>query len=243
MAGCRPGVTAKDLILYLIGQLTTDGGTGYCIEYTGTRHPGSEHGRADDRLQHVDRGRRPGRHDRSRRNDLRLSARPRVRSPAISTPPWPVGDSCPAIRAPTTIESLVFQAADVSPQVTWGTNPGQVAAGDRARCPTRPSFDNETDRKTAASALEYMDLQPGQPIDGLQLDRVFIGSCTNGRIEDLRAAAAVVRGYHVADRVGAMVVPGSGQVETAGRSRRARPRLSARPASNGARPAAACAWP
>ncbi len=68
--------------------------------------------------------------------------------------------------------------------------------------------------KTAASALEYMDLRPGQPIEGITLDRVFIGSCTNGRIEDLRAAAAVVRGYHVADRVGAMVVPGSGQVKT-----------------------------
>jgi 3-isopropylmalate/(R)-2-methylmalate dehydratase large subunit len=106
-----------------------------------------------------------------------------------------------------------FEAANVSPQVTWGTNPGQVAPVT-GRIPNPETAGNETDRKTIANALAYMDLKPGAAIENIPLDRVFIGSCTNARIEDLRAAAAVVRGYHVASRVGAMVVPGSGPVKT-----------------------------
>ena len=109
--------------------------------------------------------------------------------------------------------TLVFQAADVTPQVTWGTNPGQVAPVT-GQVPNPAELADDTDRKHATGALDYMALRPGQPIQEIELDRVFIGSCTNGRIEDLRAAAAVVRGYRVADRVGAMVVPGSGQVKT-----------------------------
>jgi len=107
---------------------------------------------------------------------------------------------------------VVYQAADVTPQITWGTNPGQVAPVSE-RVPDPASFASENDRKSAASALEYMALKPGTPLSGLQLDRVFIGSCTNSRIEDLRAAAAVVQGYHVSSHVHAMVVPGSGQVK------------------------------
>ncbi|MGH7192430.1 MAG: aconitase family protein, partial [Candidatus Saccharimonadales bacterium] len=106
----------------------------------------------------------------------------------------------------------VFKAADVAPQVTWGTNPAQVAPVN-ARVPDPAHFNDDNDRKSAARALEYMALTPGTPLAELPLDRVFIGSCTNSRIEDLRAAAAVVRGYHVSDRVHAMVVPGSGQVK------------------------------
>ena len=106
----------------------------------------------------------------------------------------------------------VYQAADITPQVTWGTNPGQVVAIDAA-VPNPSDFANDDERKTAARALEYMDLKPGVPITTIPLDRVFIGSCTNARIEDLRAAAAVVGGYRVAPGINAMVVPGSGQVK------------------------------
>jgi 3-isopropylmalate/(R)-2-methylmalate dehydratase large subunit len=105
-----------------------------------------------------------------------------------------------------------FNAAEVEPQVTWGTNPGQVT-GVGGAVPEPDAFHDEVDRKAAAKALDYMDLAPGTPIASIPIDRVFIGSCTNGRIEDLRAAAAVVRGHRVADAVRAMVVPGSGRVK------------------------------
>jgi 3-isopropylmalate/(R)-2-methylmalate dehydratase large subunit len=106
----------------------------------------------------------------------------------------------------------IFDAAKVAPQVTWGTNPGQVVPViDKVPDPAK--FTSEDQRKAAAQSLKYMALEAGQPIQSLALDRVFIGSCTNSRIEDLRAAAAVVRGYHVAGSVDAMVVPGSGQVK------------------------------
>ena len=105
----------------------------------------------------------------------------------------------------------VFRAADVAPQVTWGTNPGQVAPVI-GRVPDPAQFSDGNEQKSADSALKYMDLQPGTPITALALDRVFIGSCTNSRIEDLRAAAKIVEGRKVADGVRAMVVPGSGLV-------------------------------
>jgi 3-isopropylmalate/(R)-2-methylmalate dehydratase large subunit len=107
---------------------------------------------------------------------------------------------------------LVFKASDIAPQVTWGTNPGQVT-GVTERVPDPVVFPDESDRKTAARALEYMALKAGTPIVDLNLDRVFIGSCTNSRIEDLRNAAAVVKGHHVSEHVQAMVVPGSGLVK------------------------------
>lgn len=108
--------------------------------------------------------------------------------------------------------SEAFDAAQIEPQVTWGTNPGQVA-DVTGRVPDPAEFNDETDRKAAELALKYMGLAPHAPIESIQIDRVFIGSCTNGRIEDLRAAAKVVRGYQAADRVSAMVVPGSGLVK------------------------------
>jgi 3-isopropylmalate/(R)-2-methylmalate dehydratase large subunit len=109
-------------------------------------------------------------------------------------------------------KSLKFDAADIAPQITWGTNPGQVVPVT-GKIPTPGDFSDPTDQKTTAQALEYMDLPGGQPIAGVKLDRVFIGSCTNARIEDLRAAAEVAKGRKVADSVYAMVVPGSGQVK------------------------------
>jgi 3-isopropylmalate/(R)-2-methylmalate dehydratase large subunit len=106
----------------------------------------------------------------------------------------------------------IFHANDIAPQVTWGTNPGQVTSID-AVVPDPSSFDDESDRQSAAAALRYMDLKAGTSMDAIAIDRVFIGSCTNSRIEDLRIAADVVRGYRVSPRIQAMVVPGSGIVK------------------------------
>jgi 3-isopropylmalate/(R)-2-methylmalate dehydratase large subunit len=105
-----------------------------------------------------------------------------------------------------------FPAASIVPQVTWGTNPGQVAPVTGI-VPDPASFKGEDEQKSATRALEYMDLAPGTPLADIRIDRVFIGSCTNARIEDLRAAAAVVQGYQVFRNVHAMVVPGSGPVK------------------------------
>jgi 3-isopropylmalate/(R)-2-methylmalate dehydratase large subunit len=106
----------------------------------------------------------------------------------------------------------VFRAADVVPQVTWGTNPAQVTGVD-ASVPDPGGFPDPNDRSSAERALDYMGLRAGTRIVDIPLDRVFIGSCTNSRIEDLRAAAQVVRGHRVSPRVSAMVVPGSGRVK------------------------------
>jgi 3-isopropylmalate/(R)-2-methylmalate dehydratase large subunit len=106
---------------------------------------------------------------------------------------------------------VVVDAAAISPQVTWGTNPGMVV-GVAGSVPSPDDFDTPGDRDAAERALAYMDLEPGTPIAEIRLDRVFIGSCTNSRIGDLRAAASVIAGRRVAPHVEAMVVPGSAQV-------------------------------
>jgi 3-isopropylmalate/(R)-2-methylmalate dehydratase large subunit len=205
------GVTAKDLILYLIGRLTTQGGVGYCIEYTGdairalsmeermtvcnmTIEAGARSGliAPDEKTYHYLRGR---------------PSAPRDFDAAVAR--WKTLPSDPGARFDRVEE---FRAADIQPQVTWGTNPGQVV-GIEAKVPDPAALADESDRKSAESALEYMGLNPGTPIASIPVGRVFIGSCTNGRIEDLRAAAAVVRGHRAAQGVQAMVVPGSGLVK------------------------------
>jgi len=109
-------------------------------------------------------------------------------------------------------KEVVIDASAISPQVTWGTNPGMVRAVTE-KVPAPEEFDSPADREATERALAYMDLRPGTPIEQISLDRVFIGSCTNSRIGDLRAAAKVVEGRKVAEGVDAMVVPGSQQVK------------------------------
>jgi 3-isopropylmalate/(R)-2-methylmalate dehydratase large subunit len=106
----------------------------------------------------------------------------------------------------------IFEGRDIEPQVTWGTNPGQVSPIS-SRVPNPADFVDETEQKTTARSLEYMGLRAGTPLTDIGINRVFIGSCTNARIEDLRAAAKVIKGYRVSSNVSAMVVPGSGQVK------------------------------
>jgi 3-isopropylmalate/(R)-2-methylmalate dehydratase large subunit len=107
---------------------------------------------------------------------------------------------------------LTIAAIDITPTVSWGTSPGMVT-GVKSTVPLPDPLATEADRKAFERALEYMDLKAGTPIEQINIDRAFIGSCTNARIEDLRAAASVVRGYHVATTVRAMVVPGSQSVK------------------------------
>ena len=205
------GVTAKDLILYLIGQIGTDGGTGYCIEYTGEaiRNLSMEERMTVCNMS-IEAGARAGMiaPDEITYNYLRgREYAPADFESAIKR--WQQLPSDPGAKYD---RSETYRALDVEPQVTWGTNPAQVAP-ITGKVPHPGDFANPDDQRSAARALEYMGLTGGTPITEVRLDRVFIGSCTNSRIEDLRAAAKVVRGHRVNDGVHAMVVPGSGLVK------------------------------
>ncbi len=205
------GVTAKDLILYVIGKISTQGGTGYCIEYTGEAIQALS---MEERMtvcnMSIEAGARAGLIAPDETTFEYLRGRQHVPEDYdVAVADW---------KTLVTDEGAqydrveVFDAADIQPQVTWGTNPGQVT-NVKDTVPDPAQFDDETDRKAAENALAYMGLEAGTPIEDVPVTRIFIGSCTNGRIEDLRAAAKVVKGYQAADGVSAMVVPGSGLVK------------------------------
>ena len=205
------GVTAKDMILYLIGQIGTAGGTGYVLEYTGAC---VENLSMEERMtvcnMSIEAGARAGMIAPDQTTFDYLKGRPEVPTDfdaAIKRWTQVAGDPGAAFD-----RSNVYSGKDIQPQVTWGTNPGQVRSV--TDCIPDPSdFTDATEQKSTAQALEYMGLKARTPIQDVMLDRVFIGSCTNARIEDLRAAAAVVKGHRVSEKVDAMVVPGSGQVK------------------------------
>ena len=205
------GVTAKDLILYLIGQLTTAGGTGYVLEYAGSAVQSLS---MEERMtvcnMSIEAGARAGMiaPDQTTYDYIRgREFAPQNFDKAVEYWEQFQSDSSAAYDRQQT-----FQAAEIQPQVSWGTNPGQVmSVGEKIPDPS--SIDDEVESKSASLALEYMGLKSGTPIADVPVDRVFIGSCTNARIEDLRSAAAVVKGHAVSQTVNAMVVPGSGQVK------------------------------
>mgnify|MGYP000427533111 CR=1 FL=1 len=207
----QPGVTAKDLILYIIGQITSQGGTGYCIEYTGEAiRQLSMESRMTVCNMSIEDGARAGMIAPDEITFKYLRDRkfvPVQFDAAIDE--WKKLPSDPGAEYDR-VE--IYDASTIEPQVTWGTNPGQVAP-ITGTVPSPDDFVDENQKKAAVSALDYMDLKPGTPIADIPIDYVFIGSCTNGRIEDLRSAAAVVRGYKVAEGVTAIVVPGSGPVK------------------------------
>ena len=149
---------------------------------------------------------------RTRHHQLRSSANALGKSPAIRlVEQWKTLPSDPGAKFDETVE---LDAAKLAPQVTWGTNPGMVT-DVTSRVPDPTSFANDVDRQAAERALVYMDLKAGTPITDIYLDRVFIGSCTNSRLEDLRTAARAVAGKHVAKSLKqALVVPGSRRVKT-----------------------------
>jgi 3-isopropylmalate/(R)-2-methylmalate dehydratase large subunit len=207
-----PGLTAKDMILGAIGQVGVDGGVGYVVEYAGdaVRALTMEQRMTICNMS-IEWGARAGLVAPDETTFAYLEGRPFAPSGADwerAVEDWRSLASDPGATYDT---HVVVDVATLEPQVTWGTNPGMVVPVTGS-VPDPASFSDADDRVAVARALEYMGLRPGQAIEDIRIDRVFIGSCTNSRIEDLRAAAAIVRGRTVDPRVKAMVVPGSAQV-------------------------------
>jgi 3-isopropylmalate/(R)-2-methylmalate dehydratase large subunit len=206
------GVTAKDLVLAVIGRIGTAGGTGHVIEYAGDAIRALDMaGRLTVCNMSIEAGARAG-----------LIAPDDVTFDYVRGRPFaPQGEAfdravaywrtLPSDPGASYDRTVVLHAAEIAPMVTWGTSPEAVTA-ITGTVPDPDAVPDEAARVQMRRMLSYMDLQPGQKLAGLKLDVVFIGSCTNGRIEDIRAAATVARGRHVADGVRALVVPGSGLV-------------------------------
>ncbi len=207
------GVTAKDMILGVIGRIGVDGATGHVIEYTGEAVRAlSMEGRMTVCNMSIEAGARAG----MIAPDEKTFDYIKGRAFAPAGEDWDAAleawRQLPTDEGAKFDKTVVIKAADLEPQVTWGTNPGMVV-GVTGQVPDPGSFAAESDRAATEQALRYMGLEGGTPIQEIRLDRVFIGSCTNARIEDLRAAAEVVKGKKVAEGVWAMVVPGSMQVK------------------------------
>jgi 3-isopropylmalate/(R)-2-methylmalate dehydratase large subunit len=209
--GKRPaGVAAKDIILAIIGKIGISGGTGHVAEYGGEAIRGlSMDGRMTVCNMTIEGGARAGMVAPDETTFAYLEGRPFVpRGKAFqeAVERWKQLRSDDGAKFDMTVE---LNAKDIAPQVTWGTNPGMVT-GVTARVPDPHSFSDLNDQKATERALIYMGLKAGTPIVDIPIDRVFIGSCTNSRIDDLRAAAQFVVGKHVARSVKqALVVPGS----------------------------------
>ena len=206
------GVTAKDIILAVIAQIGTGGGQGYVIEYRGSAIEAlSMEARMTICNMSIEAGARAGMVAPDEITYEYLRGRPHAPTGAdwdAAVAYWSSLRTDPG----ATFDAEVHLDADaLTPFVTWGTNPGQgVPLG--AAVPDPEAIHDEAERRAAEKALAYMDLQPGTPMRDISVDTVFVGSCTNGRIEDLRAAADVLRGHQVADGVRMLVVPGSMRV-------------------------------
>jgi 3-isopropylmalate/(R)-2-methylmalate dehydratase large subunit len=209
------GVTAKDLALGIIGRIGTDGATGHVIEYTGEAVRGlSMEGRMTLCNMSIEAGARAGMIAPDETSFAYVRGRrfaPKGNDWDAAVASWRALATDPGAKYDRVIE---IDAASLAPFVTWGTNPGMVVPVT-ARVPELANFAQESDRRAAEQALAYMDLQSGTPMETIAVDRVFIGSCTNSRIEDLRAAARVAKGHHVSPKVRAMVVPGSQAIKQA----------------------------
>jgi 3-isopropylmalate/(R)-2-methylmalate dehydratase large subunit len=208
------GVTAKDLILATIGQIGVAGAVGHAVEYSGPAIDAlSMEGRMTVCNMTIEGGGRAGMvaPDDTTFDWFERVARPGAPSAAALEEAITSWRLLRSDDGASFDREVVVDATAISPQVTWGTNPGMVVAVTGS-VPAPESFDSPVDREAAERALHYMGLEAGTPIQELALDRVFIGSCTNSRIGDLRAAASVVKGRRVASHVNAMVVPGSQQV-------------------------------
>ncbi len=205
------GVTPKDLILATIGRLSTGGMTGHAVEYSGPAIDSlSMPGRMTVCNMTIEGGGRAGMIAPDEKTFEWVRGRPGApKDFDAALERWRSLPSEAGAEFDTEVE---IDAASLSPMVTWGTNPGMVVEVTDS-VPDPAALDSPAARESAERALTYMALQPGVPITELALDRVFIGSCTNSRVEDLREAAAIVDGRRVADSVRAMVVPGSQEVK------------------------------
>ena len=207
------GVTAKDVILSIIGKIGTDGATGHVIEYTGeVVRALSMEGRMTVCNMSIEAGARAGMIAPDETTFRYLEGRPHAPQGAAweqALAAWRQLPSDPNAEYDRRVE---IDAGELVPYVTWGTNPGQVAP-ITASVPDPEMCESPADRRAIERALEYMGLRPNTPLQEIAIDRVFIGSCTNGRLDDLRAAARIAVGQKVAANVQAMVVPGSAQVK------------------------------
>ena len=208
----KPGVTAKDIILAVIAQIGTGGGQGYVLEYRGSAiHSLSMEGRMTICNMSIEAGARAGMVAPDETTFEYVKGRPH----APTGQDW--GEAVAYWKTLPTDEGAVFDqeiyinADELEPFVTWGTNPGQGIPLSQA-VPSPDDFEDENEKAAAARALEYMNLTAGTPMKDIPVDVVFLGSCTNSRIEDLRAAANIIRGRTMAPGVRMMVVPGSQKV-------------------------------
>ena len=209
----NPGVTAKDVILHIIGKYGIDFGTGYVIEYTGDviRNMSMEERMTVCNMS-IEAGAKAGLISPDEKTFEYLKGRRYVPSGEEfdqAVKKWQALATDEGAKYDRVVE---VKGDDIDPQVTWGTNPSMcVSVNDTV--PHPDDFDSETDQKAARQALEYMGLEPGTPINEIEIQNVFIGSCTNSRLSDLRAAAEIAKGKKVASHVRALVVPGSQRVK------------------------------
>jgi 3-isopropylmalate/(R)-2-methylmalate dehydratase large subunit len=208
----RPGVTSKDIILAIIAKISTGGGQGYVLEYRGSAIRAlSMEARMTICNMSIEAGARAGLIAPDQTTFDYIKGRPHAPTGA---------DWDAAVEYWKTLKSdddakfdkeIYLNADELSPFVTWGTNPGQGVPLNET-VPNPESFNDPEERTAAQRALEYMGLEAGTPMKKIKVDTVFLGSCTNGRIEDLRAAAAIIKGNKVAENTRMMVVPGSARV-------------------------------
>ncbi|MCD2322608.1 3-isopropylmalate dehydratase large subunit [Sphingomonas sp. IC-56] len=208
------GVSPKDVVLAIIGKIGAAGGTGYVIEFTGeVIRSMSLEGRLTVSNMSIEGGARSGLIAPDDTTFAYLKGRPMAPKGAAwdkALAYWRSLPSDPGARYDATVQ---LQASDIAPSLTWGTSPEDVVPITGA-VPDPESFADPSKRVAAQKSLDYMGLTPGMRMQDVGIEHVFIGSCTNSRIEDLRAAAAVVKGHHVADRIRqALIVPGSGLVK------------------------------
>ena len=206
-------VTPKDIILAIIGKIGTAGGSGYVIEYAGeTIRSMSMEGRMTLCNMTIEAGARAGMVAPDEKTFEHLKNRPfapRGDAFDLAVNSWKKLPSDPDAEFDL---KVTLNANDVLPQVTWGTNPGMVT-DINSKVPDPENIQNPMERKSVEQALKYMDLKANLPIKDIIIDRVFIGSCTNSRIEDLRSVAEFVKGRQVNEHVSAMIVPGSGIIK------------------------------
>jgi len=212
--GDRPlGVTAKDLILAIIGKIGTAGGTGHVIEYAGEAIRAlSMEGRMTVCNMSIEAGARAGLIAPDETAFAYLQGRPLVPKAGQWEQAVAYWRTLPSDEGAAYDKEVVLPATEIAPQVTWGTSPEDVIPIS-GRVPDPAEAESDDKRNAMERSLDYMDLRAGTPIAEVSIDKVFIGSCTNGRIEDLREVAAVAKGRRVADHVHAMIVPGSGLVK------------------------------
>ncbi len=207
------GVTAKDIILSIIGHIGIDGGNGAVVEYTGSTIRSLN---IEERMticnMSIEAGARAGMiapDDTTYEYIVGKRFAPKEKAFDAAVEQW---KQLPTDNGASYDRTLTLDAADIAPQITWGTNPGMVT-DVTGRVPDPADMASIDEKRATEHALEYMDLKPDTPMTDIAVDRVFIGSCTNSRISDLRAAAEVVKGRKVAESVSAMVVPGSQAVK------------------------------